>query len=195
MKTTPFDQISAIDVGLAAGVSKGLVFHYFATQRDLHGAILRAAAAELLSDIDVDPTLDPEARLAAGLDAYIRYIEQQPASYRALIRGAGSDELLVAVFEETRNAIVATITDALGLPDPPPGLRIAVRGWIAMVEESVLHWLDDTPVPRAELVGFLQRAAITMLPDAVTMSHRPPRRRSGGSSVGRRPVRKAARRS
>ncbi len=178
MKSTPFDQISALDVARATGVSKGLVFHYFPSQRDLHGAILRAAAAELLADIDVDHSLPPDERLGAGLDAYISYIEQQPESYRALVRGAGSDELLVGVFEETRDAIVATITAALGQQDPPPGLRIAIRGWIAMVEEAVLHWLDGTPVPRAELVEFLRRSAVTIVPEAANMSRAAPSTRS-----------------
>lgn len=173
MKTTPFDQISAVDVARAAAVSKGLVFHYFPSQRDLHGAILRAAAAELLADIDVDRSLPPEERLGAGLEAYISHIEERPDSYRALVRGAGSDELLVSVFEETRGAIVARISDALGLPDPPPGLRLVVRGWIAMVEESVLHWLDGSPVPRAELLEFLRRSAVTLLSEAANMSSEP----------------------
>ncbi|MGH9037230.1 MAG: hypothetical protein ACRD0O_15835, partial [Acidimicrobiia bacterium] len=56
----------------------------------------------------------------------------------------------------------------------PPGLRIVIRGWIAMVEESVLHWLEGSPVPREQLLGFLQRAAGAMLPDALVTFARPP---------------------
>ncbi len=43
LRTTPFDQLSAVDVARAAGVSKGLVFHYFPTTRELHVALLRAS--------------------------------------------------------------------------------------------------------------------------------------------------------
>ena len=38
-----------------------------------------------------------------------------------------------------------------------------------MVEECVLHWLDEKPVPREDLLEFLRRAALTMLPDALTL--------------------------
>jgi hypothetical protein len=38
-----------------------------------------------------------------------------------------------------------------------------------MVEECVLHWLDDRPIAREELVEFLRRAALTMLPDALRL--------------------------
>src|SRR5947209_2834346 len=106
MKEMPFDEVTAEIVARAGGVSKGLVFHYFPTTRDLQVAILRAAAAELLADLDVGAGLPPDERLRVGLDAFVRYIEQQPASYQAVVRRAGSDERLLAVFEDTRSAVV-----------------------------------------------------------------------------------------
>ena len=175
MKEMPFDEITAEIVARAGGVSKGLVFHYFPATRDLQVAILRAAAAELLADLDVvGADLPPDERLKVGLDAFVRFIEQQPASYRAVVRRAGSDEQLLAVFEDTRSAVVGIVAASLGLTALPAGLRLAIRGWIAMVEECVLHWLSDRPVPREELVEFLRRAALTMLPDAMGLGLRRP---------------------
>ena len=169
MKQIPFDEVTADVVARAGGVSKGLVFHYFPATRDLQVAILRAASAELLAELDVGGDLPPEERLRVGLDAFVRYIERQPASYQAVVRRAGSDERLLAVFEDTRAAVVDIVAASLGLSELPAGLRLAIRGWIAMVEECALHWLDDRPVPRDELVEFLRRAALTMLPDALSL--------------------------
>jgi AcrR family transcriptional regulator len=169
MKEMPFDEVTAETVARAGGVSKGLVFHYFPATRDLQVAILRAATAELLADLDVGAGLPPDERLQVGLDAFVRYIEQHPGSYQAVVRRAGSDERLLAVFEDTRSAVVDIIAATLGVSELPPGLRLAIRGWIAMVEECVLHWLADRPVPREELVEFLRRAALTMLPDAIRL--------------------------
>src|SRR5439155_20492592 len=169
MKEMPFDEVTAEVVARASGVSKGLVFHYFPATRDLQVAILRAAADELLADLDVGGGLPPDERLRVGLDAFVRYIEQQPASYQAVVRRAGSDERLLAVFEDTRAAVVEIVAGALGAAELPAGLRMAVRGWIAMVEECVLHWLDGRPVPREELVEFLRRVALTRLPDALRL--------------------------
>jgi AcrR family transcriptional regulator len=168
MKEMPFDEVTAEVVARAVGVSKGLVFHYFPTTRDLQVALLRAATAELLAQLDVGADLPPDERLRVGLDAFVGYIEQQPASYQAVVRRAGSDEQLLAVFEDTRAAVVDIVAAALGVSELPPALRLVIRGWIAMVEECVLHWLDDRPVPRDELIEFLRRAALTMLPDALT---------------------------
>lgn len=169
MKEMPFDEVTAEIVARAGGVSKGLVFHYFPTTRDLQVAILRAAAGELLAQVDVATELPPEERLRVGLDAFVRYIEQHPASFQAVVRRAGSDERLLAVFEDTRSAVVDIVAGALGLSELPPALRLVIRGWIAMVEECVLHWLDERPVPRDELIEFLRRAAVTMLPDALAL--------------------------
>jgi AcrR family transcriptional regulator len=169
IKEMPFDEVTAEVVARVGGVSKGLVFHYFPTTRDLQVAILRAAAAELLSELDVSAGLPPDEALKVGLDAFVRYIEQQPASYQAVARRAGSDEQLLAVFEETRVAVVDIVAATLGFSELPPGLRLVFRGWIAMVEECVLHWLEEKPVPRDELLDFLRQAALRMLPDALAL--------------------------
>jgi AcrR family transcriptional regulator len=165
-----FDQVTADQVAQRAGVSKGLVFHYFPTTRDLQVAVLRTLAAELVVGLDVLPDAAPTDRLRAGVDAFVAFIERQPDSYRAIARGAGSDAQLLAVFEDTRGAVVDLIRSAVGLAELPAGLRIAVRGWIALVEETALHWLDGRPVPRVELVDFLHRAALALLADPIAVS-------------------------
>jgi AcrR family transcriptional regulator len=167
IQAVPFDQLSADDVAAAVGVSKGLVFHYFPTTRDLHVAVLRAATVELVAGLDVDPAAIPAERLRLGVDAFVAYIERSPSSYLAMSRGAGSDAQLGEVFEETRNAVVGIIQRVLGAPELPPGLAIGLRGWIAFVEEAVLHWVaQGKPVERDALVTFLQQAALAMLPEA-----------------------------
>lgn len=167
VRTVPLDRLAADDVAAAAGVSKALVFHYFPTTRDLHVAVLRAAAAELVAGLDVDPTAIPADRLRLGVDAFVAFIERSPASYLAMARSAGSDPRLGEVFEETRAAVVGIIQRVLGATELPPGLAIGLRGWIAFVEEAVLHWVaQDRPVGRAALVDFLQRAALDLLPEA-----------------------------
>jgi hypothetical protein len=38
-----------------------------------------------------------------------------------------------------------------------------------MVEECTLHWLEEKPVPRDDLLEFLREAALRMLPDALML--------------------------
>jgi AcrR family transcriptional regulator len=170
MRSVPLDQLTADHLAHAVGVSKGLVFHYFPSTRELHAAVLEAATAELVAGLDVDPSASPSERLRLGIDAFIAYIEQAPASYVAMARGSGSDPLLGAVFDRTRDEVVALVQGVLGAEELPAGLAIGLRGWIAFVEEAVLHWLaHDRPVPRDALVAFLQQTAVRMLPEALAM--------------------------
>jgi AcrR family transcriptional regulator len=163
LKVRPFDAVSAAEVASAVGVTKGLVFHYFPTQRDLQVAVAGAAADELVAALETDPALPNDQRLALGLDAFVGYIEQNPEAYVAVARGAGANDQLLEVYEQGRDRIARLIFDGLGLTDPPPALRIGIRGWIAGVEEAVIQWLDGRPIPRADLVELLRRAGLALL--------------------------------
>jgi len=168
LKTSPLDAVTAPAVAAAAGVSKGLVFHYFPTQRELQAAIASAAADELLVMFSsIDPDLEYVAQLRAGLEGFITYIEQQPASYAAIARDAGSDELLRQVFERTRNAIVEIVCNVVGLPEPTPVMHLYLRGWIAMVEETTLQWVLHRAVTHTELLDYLQSSALDLVARAV----------------------------
>lgn len=166
----PFDQITADHVAQAAGVSKGLVFHYFPTTRDLQAALLRAVTQDMVAGLDVDPTAAPDQRLRLGIAAFVDFIQRAPESYQAMARGSGSDPAINEVVDATRDGVVALVQGVLGAPALPPGLNIALRAWIAFVEEAALHWLTlGRVVDRDALVDFLADTAIRMLPDAVAL--------------------------
>ena len=44
----PYDQVSMDDVAAGAGVSKGLIFHYFDSKRDLYVEIIGRGATDLM---------------------------------------------------------------------------------------------------------------------------------------------------
>jgi AcrR family transcriptional regulator len=160
----PLDAVTAPAVAHAAGVSKALVFHYFPTQRELQAAIAREAADRLLRLFaSTDPAASYDERFAAALDAFIEFVEQQPASYLAIARGSGSDELLNAVFEDFREGVVDLIAAGIGLAGPGPRERLYLRGWVAMVEELILQWVASRAITRAELTDFLRSSAPAVL--------------------------------
>jgi AcrR family transcriptional regulator len=163
----PFDEVGAAEVAEAVGVTKGLVFHYFPSNKDLQVAIAKAAGDELLTALVTDPDLPNAERLTMGLEAFIDYIERNPESYVAIARGAGANEQLLDVYEYCRRNIVQLILDALGLTDPPPALVIGLRGWIAGVEEAVIQWLEGRPISRDELIDLLRKAGLALLDAAL----------------------------
>lgn len=159
LRTRPLDQLSLEDVATAAGISRALPFHYFATRADFLVAVVSASSDRLLAATDTDPALDPAERVRLGLLGYIDYIEANAESYIALVRGAaGADEGLVAVFDSTREALVGRILAGLGKDPGHHLIRLAARGWLGMVEEVTVSWLRSPEVDRAELVWLLNES-------------------------------------
>src|ERR1700679_3746375 len=69
-----YDEVSIDELARAAGVSKGLLYHYFPTQRDFYIATVNDAARQLLALTETSPALPPVERLRASLDAYLDYV-------------------------------------------------------------------------------------------------------------------------
>src|SRR5579871_6959824 len=66
-----YDEVSIDDLARAAGVSKGLLYHYFPTKRDLYVAALEEAARRLVDATTQDRAGTPEERLRRGLGTYL----------------------------------------------------------------------------------------------------------------------------
>ncbi|HEY1959498.1 MAG TPA: TetR/AcrR family transcriptional regulator [Polyangiaceae bacterium] len=154
-----YDEVAMDDVAHAAGISKGLVYHYFPTKRHFYVAVLREAARQLLAETEPDPSAPPEERLRRGLSAYLAFVEKHARAYGALMRGGvGVDKQVSAVIEKTRAEFVERFFSAPELrPVLTPRLRLAVRGWIGFVEATALEWLERRELSREELLDLWTR--------------------------------------
>jgi AcrR family transcriptional regulator len=174
----PREQVAIDRIAQEAGISRGLLFHYFPTKRDFHVAVVSAAAERLVEVVTPDPSLPAPERLARSLEAYVDYVIENRDLYVSLVRGAaGADEELQRVFDRTRGAIAERIVASLETHAGTHGplLRTALRGWLALVEETTLDSLRHGDVSRAELVG-LQRECLRGLLDAVDLGRDPAQR-------------------
>lgn len=163
-----YDEFSMDHVAAAAGVSKGLLYHYFPSKRDFYVAALRASVAEMLALTETSRLAPAGERLRAGLRAYLDYVADHASVYRSVLRGGiGSDAEVMSVAEEFRRAMAGRVLDGLGAPQPAPALRTLVMGWIGMVEAASLEWLQDRRPPRDELVTLLS-AALEAIVELVT---------------------------
>ena len=164
LREVPLEAVDAPAVARRTGVSKALVYYYFPTHRDLHVAVVRAAADELLEAVEVAPGEDAGARLSAALDNGIAFIESQPQAYRALNRAAAFSPQLTEVFEYARSGVVDLLAAGLGIEELTTRQRICLRSWLSLVEEAVLHWIvTGHPVPREELVAWCRDVALHIL--------------------------------
>lgn len=167
LATRRLDELSVELIASTAGISRGLLFHYFSSKQEFHTEVARAAAAEMIRRTEPDTSLAPAEALRASITAFVDYVEENPDNYKSLVRGAASgDAEMRTIFDETRDALaqrVVTVVRGLGL-ELSPAADLAVHGWVAYVEECVIRWTDTRGVAREDLLDLLANAlpAVTM---------------------------------
>jgi AcrR family transcriptional regulator len=73
--------VSLADVTAEAGVSVGLLYHYFSTKEDLLAAAVDRAADTLLAALDDGPASEPFDQALALLHAYLQYVQDHPEAW------------------------------------------------------------------------------------------------------------------
>lgn len=162
--TKSYDDVSIDELSQAAGVSKGLLYHYFPSKRDLYIATIRAAADQLWARTVPDPSLPPRDQVFRAVDGYLRYAEENAPAFVALMQsGIGRDREVHSIVEDVRQRFIDVTLERMGLDAVPPILSTLVRGWLGMVEAASLDWIERRSVPREELMRLLVKTLLYTL--------------------------------
>jgi AcrR family transcriptional regulator len=167
----PYDEVSIEEIAAAAGVSKGLLYHYFPTKKDFVLAALERGERELAELTAPDPDLDPAAQLDASLDRFLDFVEEHEVAYSAIFRSrGGGDPAVQAALEDGRRQRMDAVLDALATweaapasGERTPALETAVQGWFFFIEGAVLRWLEHRDLERDQLRELLGLALISSL--------------------------------
>jgi AcrR family transcriptional regulator len=168
----PLDQLTIEELSVRAGVSRGLLFHYFGSKQGLHREVVRTARDSMLHATEPVAGLAPLDRLHDTLERIVAFVRDHSGTFYSLVRGVASGDTEVRqVVEEARaeqaERVVAVFLQ-LGAADTRM-LRIALRSWIAFAEEALVESAIGTELPSEEIVGFLERSA-----SGVVAALRPP---------------------
>ncbi|WP_032403042.1 TetR/AcrR family transcriptional regulator [Rhodococcoides fascians] len=169
----PLEQISVEDIADQAGVSRGLLFHYFSSKQEFHLEVVREASRSMIERTAPDPDLEPFEILRDSIANYVDYVTEKRDTFISLLRGTASgDPLMREVFEQTRTTMAErTLVQLAGLDmDVTPTIDLAVRGWIAFVEEATITWLRDPHISRDELIDLNVNAlpAVALAPSMIS---------------------------
>lgn len=168
----PYDEVWIEEVAEIAGVSRGLLYHYFPTKKDFFAAIVRVQRDQLLAMSEPDPALPVAEQLRAGLEVYLEFARTHPDGYRVVHRSAGdADREIREIREAGMAANAERILAAVSVLRPvTPTTRLAVRGWLSFVATLILDWLDEPKISTEELRELCARtlfAAIDVDPDEI----------------------------
>ncbi len=152
-------EVSIADIAAEAGVSKPVLYRYFADKAELHGAVGMWAARQIL-DAVVDAVHAPaptRQRVEAGVAAYVETIAEHPNVYLLVVRQhtGGTDPLA-----DGKQLIAATFARLLGdtfgrLGVDAAGAEPWAHSLVGIGESAGQWWLDRRTMSRAAFTRYL----------------------------------------
>jgi AcrR family transcriptional regulator len=164
------EEISVDDVARRAGISRGLLYHYFEDKDAFVVAVLEQASQELRQALRGSPQLSGRERIEAAIDAFIDYAEAHAAGFRAVLTGGVANRNVAALIERTRerdlDAFVAGVAAITSQPETARGskvLRAALHAHMHFMEGAIVRWLARREITREQLRELILRALYATL--------------------------------
>jgi AcrR family transcriptional regulator len=144
------------------GVTKPILYRHFRDRDGLITAIAERFSVELLGEIDtaLQSATVPEELLQTTVDAYLAFIERDPALYRFLLQQAGGRDGGVGQISPLVDAIARRVAVVIGEQLRAVGLDSGAAvpwayGIVGLVHQAGDWWIDDRTMPRERLTGYL----------------------------------------
>ncbi len=168
LATRPLEEMSIELLAEEAGISRGLLYHYFANKQEFHLDVVRRAVADLTAVTAPRGIADPMEQLTTSMAAYVDYVVDNYAGYVSLVHAAaGGNEDLREVYLQARDALTSRVFEAVGAEEladlgivDTPAARLLVQGWAALAEEMTINWVagDRSSCSREQLLSMLAGA-------------------------------------
>ncbi|MDV6014311.1 TetR/AcrR family transcriptional regulator [Haloechinothrix sp. LS1_15] len=165
--------VSNTDIARAAGISRGLLNHYFGSRRELYRDVVRRM-------MDVPPVPVPEYvpgasvadRVAQSLDGWLELLSRNRSIWLTAtgIAGCGGDEELEAIIDRARDRAVARAIEVTGLGPAVrdhPEIHAMLRGFSGMAEATTREWLRHGRLTRKQVHVLLESTLLTIINDVI----------------------------
>jgi AcrR family transcriptional regulator len=155
-----YDATSIADIGERAGVAKSVLYHYFSSKAELYRAIAEAETRALLEHVGA--AVPPEAnapRLRPGIDAYLEFLSQRPATWRLLLRDPPADpglrELHARLAGKRAAALAGLLAGPEKLADDAPHVQLVATAVLVFAG----WWYEHREIPRSQIVDAIADVA------------------------------------
>jgi AcrR family transcriptional regulator len=152
--------VSMDEIASEAGITKPVLYRHFGDKDGLYEALTERYVDEL--KLALKPAIEaeePRERLAAAIDAYLSYVEREPARYRFLLHASEQPRTAGTVAEFRRRHIgecAFTAEDNLRRAGMDPGFAEPWAECVSgMVRAAGTSWLETRSLPRERLVDYL----------------------------------------
>lgn len=171
--------ISSEEIAQAAGVSKGLLYHYFPTKADFFLAVLARSQAEMDQGQVRDPALTPMEQFDRNLDAFLRFVDAHAEGYLAVVNARGREPRVQQLVEQRRQgrvdelvALAAVLEGVSRETARTPFLVAAIEGWIGFTEAVIVRWLGDRELSREDVHQLLRAVLLEVFGSCLPSAQR-----------------------
>jgi AcrR family transcriptional regulator len=148
----PYDDVAMEEVAQRAGVSRALLYRYFASKRELFAAVYEQAAARLLEDTHLESGASLATQVAAGLDVHIDYFVANRHTVLAANRVLAGDPTIQAIIAEEMAELRQRLLDTTQLDGlSQQTFSAIIMSWLVFVRTMSVEWLLTMSTPRQEL--------------------------------------------
>ena len=140
-----FDEVSVEDIASAAGVTRGLVHHYFGGRKEVYIALLERLGAVREEELRPPVGRSARARVEDSVSRWLDWTQANRTIWLATM-GRGEDiadpEVRRVVADLLRRAVALVAAHHADIAENSPRLRYALECWTGLNRAATRRWLD-----------------------------------------------------
>jgi AcrR family transcriptional regulator len=139
-----YDEVTIEQIAGAAGVTRGLIHHYFGGRKEVYIGLIERLGAQREDELRAPVGRSARARVADTVSRWLDWTEANRTVYLATM-GRGEDiadpDVRRSVTELVRRAVALLATFHADLADDSPRLRYALECWTGLNRTATRRWL------------------------------------------------------
>ena len=139
-----YDEVTVEDIASSAGVTRGLVHHYFGGRKEVYIALLERLGTMREQQLPAPVGRSARARLADTVSRWLDWTEQNRTIWLGTL-GRGEDiadpDVRAVVLDLVRRAVALVAARHAELADDSPRLRYALECWTGLNRAATRRWL------------------------------------------------------
>src|SRR3954454_6540429 len=139
-----YDQVSVEDIAQAAGVTRGLVHHYFGGRKDVYVGLLERLGAQREGQLRPPAGGSARARVADTVSRWLDWTETNRTIWLGTIAHGeeiADPDVRKVVADLVRRAVALLAAFHADIADDSPRLRYALECWTGLNRAATRHWL------------------------------------------------------
>lgn len=171
-----YEAVPASEVARQAGITPGLLHHYFGGKRGLYVTLVERLGSQIIEVIRVDSTQPVRARTRSFANSWLDWVD---ANRQIWLATAGLDENVAdpelrAIVDGIRERVIdGFIADYPATLSDQPQIRLMLRSFLAFNRVVLRSWLNEE-VSRADGLRLLADTLHALVTTVAPRLHRPP---------------------